>query len=1065
VPAFGGIDVTWTYPVTNRHAVSYFKLYRGTTNVFNSAVERGIVTGGLFYDRVNTNSVYYYWISMVSVYGTEAEIVGPASAQATPLLTDLISELSGEVTSSLLGGALRTEIDQILVLRSDLQDYILDAQGTNTTFSEALDDVENGVADALTFIGNETSTRTTQYGALATQIGVVAVTAQDNLAAVQTLITASIDDQEERLVVLADRVDDLVIGAGTGISEAQAAINASDNARIIVERDRITALATTVTNVQTSIGEDIAAVQSTLATAIEAVEDDVTAVGASVTALNLAVGSPTTFTGAGITLEQALFGRASLTTGLFGNYGVSIGANGVVSGISLVVDAPIAGPAQSAFVVRADKFAVVSPSYSGTLGDTPTGTNIPFGVDASGVYINGQLRVNASGTRLQDLETPAGVKIEAVNGQVFVTPGNSTTPIPASTTVTATSIAVPSPTYAWTIDGVAQTTPTPPNQLVVPSFAAGLPPKVVRVVVTGSDSSTAQDTLSLFSLRDGSDAYAMGIENETQTVACDSSGTPLSGQLPLASRMVVVRGATELSSGVTYSVVSGSTTGMSGVSISATGVISVLFVTADIASVKFRAVIAGGPTLETWFKVFKSRAAVAGINGNTGPAGTRGTVQRYLSGYSAWDSAAASASVPGGVPIDGDTVAQYNGAGTFAQERTWNGASWVLPGVVINGDVLVNGSVSAPKINVVNLFAEAGNFGTLTSANINLSGFARINGATSVALTDPLNPFGGTTTCALVGNESGGSLVGLVGMTSAANFGAGVYGYSSSFGSPATISYNAASAIGGKALRAVSDNGTAVEANGRFYGVEASAWGVNGIGVYGEASGNGGRGVSGVSTHVSGNGVYAQNTAGGTALRVAGLSQLDGTLSVNGSASVGGAFSADTVGSTVSTGTAPFSVLSTTKVNNLNVSFLDGANGASYRNAANLTGSISAAQMAAGVIGAIGFVPVQQGTGTGQTGNLIKIGWSNASVLRLQIDNTDFGANWPINISGNASSASNATNASAAYIANSLAGTLQDGSSVATFVGTTKPGASNSNTWVIATVGNESVTWPIWRLF
>ena len=48
---------------------------------------------------------------------------------------------------------------------------------------------------------------------------------------------------------------------------------------------------------------------------------------------------------------------------------------------------------------------------------------------------------------------------------------------------------------------------------------------------------------------------------------------------------------------------------------------------------------------------------------------------------------------------------------------------------------------------------------------------------------------------------------------------------------------------------------------------------------------------------------------------------------------------------------------------------------------------------------------VRQGGGSSQLGNTVYIGWSAASLLRLQIDSTDFGATWPINITNNAATA------------------------------------------------------------
>ncbi len=54
---------------------------------------------------------------------------------------------------------------------------------------------------------------------------------------------------------------------------------------------------------------------------------------------------------------------------------------------------------------------------------------------------------------------------------------------------------------------------------------------------------------------------------------------------------------------------------------------------------------------------------------------------------------------------------------------------------------------------------------------------------------------------------------------------------------------------------------------------------------------------------------------------------------------------------------------------------------------------------------ALGFTPVQQGGGANQGTNKVRVGWSSAgeSMLRVQVDASDFGVTWPINISGSAS--------------------------------------------------------------
>lgn len=52
----------------------------------------------------------------------------------------------------------------------------------------------------------------------------------------------------------------------------------------------------------------------------------------------------------------------------------------------------------------------------------------------------------------------------------------------------------------------------------------------------------------------------------------------------------------------------------------------------------------------------------------------------------------------------------------------------------------------------------------------------------------------------------------------------------------------------------------------------------------------------------------------------------------------------------------------------------------------------------------LGFTPIQQGGGTGQGTNKLYVGWLG-SQLGLQVDVTNFGANWPIGVTGNAATA------------------------------------------------------------
>lgn len=238
----------------------------------------------------------------------------------------------------------------------------------------------------------------------------------------------------------------------------------------------------------------------------------------------------------------------------------------------------------------------------------------------------------------QGLAGPNGtapqVELEAQN-QIFVTPSNSTTPAPSSVNITALVYNIPSPTYVWRIDGVVQGTTSP--VLTLPSFPAGGAPKVVRCDVTGTGPVTAFDSASFFSIKDGDDAIRAGIENETRTIACLADGTPTAG-LPITAQIVTVRGATVITNldGVTYQLVS--STGFTGLSLSATGLVTITGITADIAEAIYTITLNGNVIPAGRLIAVKSRDGTIGAdaivdrltNGNVSvPADSAGTITSY----------------------------------------------------------------------------------------------------------------------------------------------------------------------------------------------------------------------------------------------------------------------------------------------------------------------------------------------------------------------------------------------------------------------------------------------------
>ena len=193
VPAFGGIDVSWTFPGLNPYAVAHFILYRSTAPLVVGAMQRTIQHGNFFYDRLDTGTVYYYWIQIISTNGTPGEIIGPASAMAQPLIADLIELLTGQINRGVLATALRADIEQISLINDNLLGEIFDRETGETSLAQAIQDAENGVAEAHTFIATEIATRINADEVIVEKIDLVAASFEDDYGAVIQTMSVDID--------------------------------------------------------------------------------------------------------------------------------------------------------------------------------------------------------------------------------------------------------------------------------------------------------------------------------------------------------------------------------------------------------------------------------------------------------------------------------------------------------------------------------------------------------------------------------------------------------------------------------------------------------------------------------------------------------------------------------------------------------------------------------------------------------------------------------------------------------------------------------------------------------
>ncbi len=193
-PAFQGILVRWTYPALNPYSVAHVIVYRSSTAIFEQAIQLAIVTGDRYFDAIEDVQKFYYWIRIVSVHGTEGALRGPVSATSRELVSDIIQRITERIDNGVLAISLREDISKISIINDALFDEIFDRETGETSLSQAIQDAQNGVAQALTFIATETNSRVTENAALAEAINVVAATGGENAAAAITSLQAWVDN-------------------------------------------------------------------------------------------------------------------------------------------------------------------------------------------------------------------------------------------------------------------------------------------------------------------------------------------------------------------------------------------------------------------------------------------------------------------------------------------------------------------------------------------------------------------------------------------------------------------------------------------------------------------------------------------------------------------------------------------------------------------------------------------------------------------------------------------------------------------------------------------------------
>lgn len=213
-------------------------------------------------------------------------------------------------------------------------------------------------------------------------------------------------------------------------------------------------------------------------------------------------------------------------------------------------------------------------------------------------------------------------------------------------------------------------------------------------------------------------------------------------------------------------------------------------------------VVADSVTYISTVTVAKVKDGVNGTNGTNGIPGQRGSVDLYVIGSSWSDSTANSAilsATGSSTRYAGDKVTIYNNAG-FADTRYWDGISAWVTGQIINGNILVSGTVTSDKIGT----------NELTSVNINTSG--RIKAYGDGAFGPEIPTYRASIYGANASTSTSYIQVGVVGYS---NYGSGILGFS------VTDAGVKGEGVNGGSFATLTDSGDGIIAIGSQYGYAA----------------------------------------------------------------------------------------------------------------------------------------------------------------------------------------------------------------------------------------------------
>ena len=439
--ATGGFSVIllgWDMPLYLGHA--FYEIWRNTSDSISSSTLLATTTQmtGLYSDYAGSAETYYYWVRAVNSNG----IAGPfnssigTSATTQPDVALILDLLEGSITDSQLAVSLSSSITGVATnaaaAASDAaaataaktaallaqagaetaednaeiaETNAETAQSAASTSATAASNSATGAAGSASSAStSETNAASSENnaGSSATAASTSASNANTYATAAGTASTAS----QNASVTATTASNNAASSASSAGSAATSAANFASNASASQSAAGTSATSanTSATNAYTS-ASNASTYSNTATSAATAASGHASAASSTVNGLTARLNNTG---GTGVTVEQAYSANVSDIGNLEGQYSVKIDASGHVAGFGLsntVVD----GTPSSAFIVRADKFAIVDPaSTSNGLGTTsPSADSVPFTV--------------TSATTLNGVAVPAGVYMKSAyiqNGSI-----------------------------------------------------------------------------------------------------------------------------------------------------------------------------------------------------------------------------------------------------------------------------------------------------------------------------------------------------------------------------------------------------------------------------------------------------------------------------------------------------------------------------------------------------------------------------------------------------------------------------------------------------------------------